>query len=203
MTSASYGTIAGMDGARAGSSGDEDRSAAARERIEALDEGGYREAVPALARLLVDAVESGAAVSFLAGLDEARAAAWWAGRAPAVADGSIVPYVARRQEGIVGVTLLILATTENAPHRAEIAKVIVASAARRSGIATRLLAAAEAGAVARGRTLLLLDTVTGGPAERLYARLGWRTTGSVPGYALDVWGRPEAATFMWKRLDPP
>jgi GNAT superfamily N-acetyltransferase len=170
--------------------------------IAPLDEAAYGAAVPELARLLVDAVDSGASVSFLAGLDEDRASTWWADRADLVVSGEVVPYVARREGRIVGVVLLILSTTENSPHRAEIAKVLVHRSARGRGTATALLTAAEAGARARGRTLLVLDTVTGSPAERLYARLGWRTVGSVPGFALSVDGRPEAATFMWKELVP-
>jgi hypothetical protein len=46
----------------------------------------------------------------------------------------------------------------------------------------------------------VLDTVTGSPAERLYRGLGWQVAGSIPGFALDIAGRPEAATVMWKRL---
>jgi GNAT superfamily N-acetyltransferase len=168
--------------------------------IEPLDETAYGAAVPELARLLVDTVDSGASVSFLAGLDEERAAAWWTDRTGLVASGEVVPYVARRGGRIVGVVLLILSTKENSPHRAEIAKVLVHRSERGRGIATALLATAEAGARARGRTLLVLDTVTGSPAERLYARLGWQAIGSIPGYALSVDGRPEAATFMWKEL---
>jgi len=168
--------------------------------IETLDVTAYAEAVPELAHILVDAVESGASVSFLAGLDEERAAAWWSDRASLVAAGEIVPHVARQAERIVGTVLLILSTKENSPHRAEIAKLLVHRSARGQGIAAALLAAAEAEAMTRGRTLLVLDTVTGSPAERLYLRLGWRAVGSVPGFALDVAGREEAATVMWKRL---
>jgi ribosomal protein S18 acetylase RimI-like enzyme len=96
--------------------------------------------------------------------------------------------------------LLILSRIENSPHRAEVAKVLVQRTMRGRGIATRLLEAAEAGAIAQGRTLLVLDTVTGSAAERLYARLGWQTVGAIPGFALDVYGRPEPATFMFKQL---
>lgn len=168
--------------------------------IEALDGATFEAAIPELARLLVDAVESGASVSFLAGLDEARAAAWWAKRSGPVAAGEIVPFVAREGGRIVGVVLLILSRIENSPHRAEIAKVLVQRSMRGRGIATRLLEAAEEGAIAQGRTLLVLDTVTGSAAERLYARLGWQTVGAIPGFALDVDGRPEPATFMFKEL---
>lgn len=171
--------------------------------IEVLDGTSFPTALGELAELLVDAVASGASVSFLAGLDRERARAWWADRADRVAAGEIRPVVGRIDGRIVGVVLLILSTTENAPFRAEIAKMLVHRSARRRGIATRLLTAAEALAVELGRTLLLLDTVTGSPAERLYSGLGWVRLGSVPGYALNVDGAPEAATFMWKDLRPP
>ena len=168
--------------------------------IETLDAAAYAAALPELGRILVDAVDSGASVSFLAGLDDDRAAAWWSDRAGLVAAGEIVPLVARDGGRIVGVVLLILSTKENSPHRAEIAKLLVHRSARGRGIASALLAAAEAEARARGRSLLVLDTVTGSAAERLYLRLGWQAVGSIPGFALDVAGREEPATVMWKRL---
>ncbi|MEA2621700.1 MAG: hypothetical protein QOH61_610 [Chloroflexota bacterium] len=167
-----------------------------------LELATYTAAIPDLGALLVDAVESGAAVNFLAGLDFGRAAAWWAEREAAVAAGEMVPFVARQDGRVVGVTLLLPSGKENAPHRAEVAKVLVHRSARRQGVARRLLAAAEAGAVARGLSLLILDTEGGSDAERLYLSLGWQVTGSVPGYALNVGGQPRAATFMWKSLLP-
>jgi len=168
--------------------------------IEVLDGTDYGTALDDLSELLVDAVASGASVSFLGGLDRDRARAWWAQRAELVAAGQVRPVVARREGRIVGVVLLILSTTENAPYRAEIAKMLVHRSARRQGIATRLLTQAEELALGLGRSLLLLDTVTDSPAERLYAGLGWQRLGSVPAYALNVDGTPEAATFMWKDL---
>ena len=60
--------------------------------------------------------------------------------------------------------------------------------------------AAEAEARAEGKTLLVLDTVTGDAAERLYERLGWTRVGVIPGYALYPDGRPCATTVFWKRI---
>src|SRR5262249_13709357 len=48
--------------------------------IEQLDADAFVHAIPQLAELLVDAVDSGATVSFLRGLDHARAAEWWSAR---------------------------------------------------------------------------------------------------------------------------
>jgi GNAT superfamily N-acetyltransferase len=72
--------------------------------------------------------------------------------------------------------------------------------ARRRGVAERLMERAEAEARAEGKTLLVLDTVTGDPAERLYARLGWTRVGVIPDYALYPDGRPCATTFFWKKI---
>ncbi len=77
---------------------------------------------------------------------------------------------------------------------------IVRSTARRRGIARTLMQAAEDRARADGRWLLVLDTVTGSPADALYRSLGWQETGTVPNYALLPDGQPCAATFFWKDL---
>jgi ribosomal protein S18 acetylase RimI-like enzyme len=170
-------------------------------RIEAIDPASYDGAIEGLAALLVDAVESGAAVNFLAGVTLDEAAGWWAARSDAVRAGMITVFVARDEgDRIVGSTLLDRSTNQNSPHRAEIGKVIVHRSARRQGIATALMRAAEKQARAERRWMLVLDTVTGSPAAALYERLGWQTVGTIPGYALDTSGEPEAATYYYKDL---
>jgi GNAT superfamily N-acetyltransferase len=77
---------------------------------------------------------------------------------------------------------------------------LVHRAARRKGVAQALLAAAEEAASAAGRSVLVLDTVTGGDAERLYARLGWQRVGVVPGYALMPTGELCSTTYFYKQL---
>jgi len=51
-----------------------------------------------------------------------------------------------------------------------------------------------------GKALLVLDTVTGDPAERLYERMGRTKVGVIPGYALYPDGRPCDTTVFWKSL---
>jgi ribosomal protein S18 acetylase RimI-like enzyme len=60
--------------------------------------------------------------------------------------------------------------------------------------------AAEREAFSRGKTLLVLDTATGSPAESLYRRLGWTSAGIIPDYALWPDGRYCATTYFYKRL---
>ena len=73
--------------------------------------------------------------------------------------------------------------------------------ARRTGLGEALLRAAERVALERGRTLLVLDAVTGGDAERLYGRLGWTRVGSIPEYALMPFGGFCSTTVFYRRLE--
>jgi GNAT superfamily N-acetyltransferase len=174
---------------------------AAEISIERLSAAEAEAALPDLAAILVDAVRSGASVNFLDGFRPEEAKAFWAGRLPALADGSTILFVARAGEAIVGTVLLFFAWQPNSPHRGEIGKMLVHSSMRRRGIGERLLGAAEEAARAEGRTLLVLDTAAGGAGDRLYRRCGWTPLGTVPGFALDTHGEPEPATFFYKHLD--
>jgi hypothetical protein len=60
--------------------------------------------------------------------------------------------------------------------------------------------AAESTARECGRTLLVLDAVTGGDAARLYERLGWVRVGDIPGYALMPQGGLCSATVYYRNL---
>lgn len=153
----------------------------------------------ALAELLVDAVNSGSAVSFLPPLAPDRALAWWretvAGAGPAV-----VFLVARDAAGIAGSVQVHPAWAPNQPHRGDIAKLIVHRRARGQGLGTRLMEAAEAAARDAGLTLLTLDTKRGDSAERLYRKLGWTEMGSIPGFAINPDGSPQESVFFYKHL---
>ena len=168
--------------------------------IEAIDPAAYEDAIDGLGAVLVDAVDGGASVNFLAGATKADACAWWAARSAGVADGTITVFVARDGERIIGSTLLERSRNPNSPHRAEIGKVIVHRSARRQGLGRALMRAAEDRARSEGRWMLVLDTVTGSPAAALYESLGWQTVGTIPAYALNTRGEPEAATYYYKDL---
>jgi len=157
--------------------------------------------VEALADLLIDCVDGGASVSFLAPLSRERAIAFWHGVADGVAKGERVLLVADDADGqLVGTVQLITGLPDNQPHRADVAKMLVHRRARRRGIAQQLMAALDDEARAEQRTVLVLDTVTGGDAERLYQRAGWQRVGDVPAYALMPNGEPCGTTFYYKHL---
>ena len=155
--------------------------------------------VRALAGLLVDAVESGAAVSFLAPLTLERAEAWWR-KTLSASDAGAIFLVVRDAGAIVGSVQLHPAWAPNQPHRAEIVKLLVHRRSRRTGLGTRLMQAMEAAARRAGFSLLTLDAKQGEAAEQLYRRLGWTAVGAIPGYALDPNGTPHDAVFFYKAL---
>ena len=169
--------------------------------IRQLDGAAAAASVEALADVLVDCVEGGASVSFMLPIARATAVAFWRGVADGVARGERLLLVAEAAEGvIVGTAQLILAMPENQPHRADVAKMLVHRRARKQGVAQRLLDAVDAAARGAGKSVLVLDTVTGGDAERLYERAGWQRVGSVPRFALMPDGDYCATTFFHKQL---
>ena len=157
--------------------------------------------VEQLADVLIDCVEGGASVSFMLPLARARAVSFWRRVAEDVAGGRRALLVAEDGEGICGTVQLILDLPENQPHRADLAKMLVHRRARRRGLAAALMREAEGAARECGKTLLVLDTVTGGDAERLYERLGWVRAGVIPGYALMPDGAPCGTTYFYRRVE--
>jgi GNAT superfamily N-acetyltransferase len=95
---------------------------------------------------------------------------------------------------------ILMATPPNQPHRADIAKLLVRRSARGQGIGTLLMQHAEEASRLAGKTLLVLDAVTGGDAERLYIRLGWSRVGVIPNYALFPDGTFCDTTYFYKEL---
>ena len=167
-------------------------------RLIGADEAEAR--IDELADVLVDCVEGGASVGFLSPYGPADAGAYWRGVAAAVAGEATLLFVAEDEGRIVGTVQLGIGLPPNQPHRADLKKLLVLGAARGRGHARALMAAAEAAALSRGRTVLVLDTATGSPAEAIYARLGWSRVGVIPDYALYPDGSFCATTLFFKRL---
>jgi GNAT superfamily N-acetyltransferase len=158
------------------------------------------EAIAALTDVLIDCVEGGASVSFMLPLSHAKAEAFWRGVAKGVAAGERILLVAEDERGIVGTVQIVCSQPDNQPHRADVAKMLVHRRARRQGVAAALMQAVEKAAAHANKSLLVLDTVTGGDAERLYARLGWQLCGRIPDYALWPNGGFCDTTVFYKRV---
>jgi len=150
-----------------------------------------------LAELLVDAVSSGAAVSFLPPITLEQAETWWR----KTAEPKTVLLVARDAMGIVGTVQLQPAWAPNQPHRGDIAKLVVHRRSRRTGLGSQLMQAIEGEARQAGFTLLTLDTKQGDGAEQLYRRGGWIEVGVIPRYALNPDGSLHATVVFYKDLN--
>ena len=171
-------------------------------RIRTLGAAEPPPAVPALAKVLVDCVEGGASVSFMLPLTPERAAkcsgaawpkAWRATNACCL--------VAEDARGlIVGTVQLITGQKPENYHTAPTSLSCWCTGGRRPGHRrARLLAMVTPRRWRTGRHMLVLDTVTGGDAERLCApRLAARGRGAA--HALFPDGRPCGTTFFHKRL---
>ena len=168
--------------------------------IRRLAAAGLREQLDALAGVLHDCVAGGASVSYMAPFSPEDARAAFAGFVAEAEEGRRLILAAFADGELVGTVQVLLALPPNQPHRAEVAKLLVHRSVRGRGVGRRLMEHAEVEARAEGKTLLVLDAVTGGDAARLYDRLGWTTVGVIPGYALYPNGRPCDTTVFWKEL---
>src|SRR5258708_6593623 len=165
-------------------------------RLHAVDEAQ----IDALAGVLIDCVEGGASVSFMHPLTRNRAAAFWRRVAHGVAAGERALLVAEDAHGLCGTVQLVFNLPENQPHRADLSKMLVHRRVRRQGLGAALMRAAEGAARDCGKTLLVLDAVTGGDAARLYERLGWTRVGDIPDYALFPRGGFCSTTVYYRNL---
>lgn len=168
--------------------------------IRRLDTVGARD-VAQLADVLIDCVAGGASVSFMHPLERAKAEDFWRGVAQDVHEGKRLLLVAEDEDGIAGTVQLALAQPDNQPHRADVAKMLVHRRARNRGLAHALMQAVEKHARDAGKSVLVLDTVTGSTADRLYRRLGWAFVGEIPDYALLPRGGLCATSFFYRKLD--
>jgi GNAT superfamily N-acetyltransferase len=169
--------------------------------IEELDQRTFASAIPDLATLLVDAVERGASVGFVLPFTHADAAAWWRSQSADVETGQAIVLLLRDEGGAaVGTAQLRLARLPNQRHRADVAKVLVHSSARRKGFGAALMSMIEDAARRRGRMLLVLDTISGSDAALMYERLGWRRAGEIPRYAAMPDGSLAPTTYYFKVL---
>lgn len=169
-------------------------------QIRQLDAAEARGHLSALAEVLCDCVEGGASVSFMAPFSRAEAEAFFQKAIAGVEQGERVLLAAFDGARLIGTVQIVLATPPNQPHRADVAKLLVHRSGRGRGIAKELMKAVEEASLRAGKTLLVLDTVTGSVAEKLYKDLGWTVVGVIPDYALFPDGRYCDTTVFFKKL---
>lgn len=156
-----------------------------------------------LCDVLSDCVEGGASLGFMQPYPPADAEPYWRDISRAVGGGAILLVVAEVDGKIAGTVQVGLAQKPNQPHRGDLMKLLVHRSARGRGLARLLMQAAESEAARRGKSLLVLDTATGSPAEEIYPKLGWVRVGVIPGYALWPEGGLCGTTFFYKQIAMP
>lgn len=156
----------------------------------------------ALSNILTRSVQAGASVGFILPFDQDAAAAFWADQVfPAVRRGEALLFGAFQREKLVGTVQLRPALPANQPHRADVGKLLVHPQCRRGGIGRALMTALETEACRLQKRLLLLDTRSDDPSQRLYESLGYQVAGSVPGFCLHPNGEAfEPTTYLYKTL---
>ncbi|MBA1139116.1 GNAT family N-acetyltransferase [Mesorhizobium neociceri] len=153
-----------------------------------------------LADLLIETVAAGGSVSFMHPLSRQAAETFWDNSLMAASRGERAVLGAWHSGVLVGTVTLLLDFPDNQPHRAEIAKLMIRLAHRGKGIARQLMRTAEALAVQKGRTLLVLDTATEEGASGLYEKIGFTLTGEIPDFALKPHGGLTGTLIYWKRI---
>jgi acetyltransferase len=156
--------------------------------------------LPDLTTLLIDTVEHGASVGFLAPLNMDDARRYWLGVLDELARGNLHMWVAHEYGRVIGTVQLDPSPRANGRNRAEVCKLMVHSAWRGRGIASLLMASLEGAAHKLGRGLLFLDTEAGSGAEGLYAALGYTRVGEIPAYATSPDGVLRGTAYYYKQL---
>ncbi|MES2898308.1 MAG: GNAT family N-acetyltransferase [Pseudomonadota bacterium] len=164
--------------------------------------GASPDSCAALGSLLVEVVAGGGSVSFMHPLPFETAYAFWVQALAAAGRGERIVFGAYEGDELVATVTLLLDLPPNQAHRAEIAKMMTRPGRRGRGIASALLTAAEQAALARNRTLLVLDTASEGGASTLYERHGFTLAGEIPDYAHKPHGGLTGTRLYWKRLAP-
>lgn len=101
----------------------------------------------------------------------------------------------------MGYVCLMMPASETGPFRGEVNKLMVSPRHRRKGVARRVMEKLEEVGRERGRTLLILDTTIGLPAEQVYPKLGWKEWGVLPNYGISPEdGRLVDERFFYKDL---
>lgn len=82
--------------------------------VSRLDAQRLRASVGELAELLIDTVDGGASIGFLAPLERETAVAWWEERVDAVSAGRLAVWVAHTADRILGTVSLVFPTNPTA-----------------------------------------------------------------------------------------
>ncbi|KAK5578326.1 hypothetical protein RB653_007996 [Dictyostelium firmibasis] len=156
-----------------------------------------------LVNLLIDGVESKAAIGFVYPLSREKAIEFWDKVNQELKVGTKILLVSKIEGSIVGTIQCSWTNTySNAKHRCEIQKLIVHTTHRKKGIAKLLLKEIEKYSLSIGKELLILDTRSGDPVTyNLYKSIGYIEVGSIPYFASESnVGEYSGTTIFYKLI---
>ncbi|MCW2255068.1 ribosomal protein S18 acetylase RimI-like enzyme [Providencia alcalifaciens] len=153
--------------------------------------------------LLIDSVNNGASIGFLAPLVQDEAKLYWLQVDSDLQQGKRLLLAQFIDDKLAGAIQLSLCPKANGRHRAEVEKLMVHTDFRQHGIAKQLLIYTEKVALDNQRTLLVLDIRTGDIASHLYRHQGYIEVGQIPDYVCNSENKFESTTYFYKQLSPP
>ncbi|KAJ6589474.1 acetyltransferase [Mycena capillaripes] len=169
--------------------------------------------IPSFADIHIACIEKDSTIAtFMPPLKRDVIIDWWKERAMDAADGKRIIIMALVEdadgrEQLGGYVILHRPLIEANPYRGSVEKLLVSPDFRRRGLARKLMERLEEEAKAHGQTLLvmmrqILETTTGGPAEKVYPKLGYIQLGIIPNSAgiNPTDGSLMSGTFFWKQL---
>lgn len=169
--------------------------------IKILSAEEFEKQIPRLAEILIDAVDSGAGVSFMKPLLPNVARDFWRGHIAGIATNTTFPIIAEIDGHIAGIVLLMRAWAPNQPHRCDVAKLLVHRNFRRRGVASALMQTLEDKAQGLNQTLITFDAVANSAASALYESLGFICVGTYPNYAYSGDGKLDDTALFYKALN--
>lgn len=172
-------------------------NAAQLRRINAESFPHYRQG---LVELLLDAVQHGASVGFMANLQASEALTYFDGVRAELEKGNVLLWAVVQEEQVLASVQLSLCQKQNGLNRAEVQKLLVLKPAQRRGLGGQLMSALEQAAHQHKRGLLYLDTEAGSPAEDFYRSVGFTLSGKLPDYACSPDGEYKATAIYYKTL---
>ncbi len=155
-----------------------------------------------LVELVQDSVNGGASIGWTQTPSTKEARNYWSEVLEGVGRGERLLFVATDDHVCAGAVQLCFSPKQNANHRGEVQKLMVHSQYRRRGVGQALMTALENAAAARGLSLLVLDTMTGGDPEQFLRQVGYQYAGTIPDFARATNGKLEATSIFWKKLSP-
>ena len=161
-----------------------DRQQATAATVRSLAPTELDEHLPVLTDLFIETVNGGVPMGFIPPLTRDQSRNYWLSVRREMENGNRLLVAVFLEDELVGSGQLELSMRPNSPHRAELQKLFVTMAVRGRGAGKSLMVGLHDTARQHNRSLILLNTRKGLPAEEFYKALGYREVGVIPGWSL-------------------